>query len=152
MFVNKLSFGNMDFRRKVTLRIWVSALLVLLGAVTIGIVYFFGLFGASFSAGFYFGLGCGLIGAGVATIIKNATYLKSANKFKAAETADKDERNRFIKNRTWSLSAVIMLFVVYLAVIISGIFDIVVFCTLLAVLAVFGLVLLIVQTVLKKLY
>jgi hypothetical protein len=142
----------MDFRKKVNMRIWFSVLLILLGAVSIGIVYFFGLFGTSFRAGFYFGLGAGLIGAGTATIIRNVIYLKNASKFKAAEIADKDERNRFIINRTWSLSAAIMLFLIYMAVIVGGILDITIFFTLLAVLGAFVLVLLIVQIVLKKLY
>jgi hypothetical protein len=43
-----------------------------------------------------------------------------------------------------------MLFAIYIAVIIARIFDIMVFFSLLAVLAVFGLVLLIVQIVLKE--
>ena len=158
MLINKLGFGNMDFGKRVKMRIWGSAVLIVLGALAVGIVLFLESLGAeyshdtSFALGFYLGLGLGLIGAGSTTIIKNVRYLKNTDKFKAAEIAYKDERNRFISNKTWSVSAFTMLVLIYLAVIISGIYDIVVFRTLLAVLGVFGLVLLIVNTVLKKIY
>jgi len=158
MLVNKLGFGNMDFRKKVKMRIGFSALFFVLGALTVGIVLSVDPFTSelthdmSFASGFYFGLGFGLMGAGIATIIKNVRYLKNTEKFKAAEIANNDERNRYIANRTWSISAFIMISLTYLAVIIAGIYDTVIFSTLLAVLGVFGLVLLIVQIVLKKLY
>jgi peptidoglycan/LPS O-acetylase OafA/YrhL len=152
MLVNKLGFENMEFGKKVKLRIWFSAVLIVLGALTVGAIFYYGLIGADFSSGFYFGLGFGLICAGIATIIKNMIYLKNAEKFKAAEIAYKDERNRYISNKTWSVSALIMLFLIYLAVVIAGSYNMMVFFTLLAVLGVFGLVLLIVQTVLKKIY
>jgi len=158
MLVDKLGFGNMDFRKKVKLRIYFSALLIVLGALAVGIVLSFEPFAAdiahdkSFTQGFYFGMGFGLIGAGIATIIKNMRYLKSAEKFKAAEIAAKDERNRYIANRTWSISAFIMLFLIYMAVIIAGMYNMLVFSTLLAVLGAYGLILLIVHIILKKMY
>ncbi|MCL1906219.1 MAG: hypothetical protein FWG06_04360 [Clostridiales bacterium] len=158
MLVNKLGSGNMDFGKKVKMRIWGSAVLIVLGAITAGIVLFLEPLSAeysndaSFLLGFYFGLGFGLIGAGTATIIKNTRYLKNADKFKAAEIAYKDERNRFISNKTWSVSALAMLVLIYLAVIISGVYNMMVFRTLLMVLGVFGLVLLIVNTTLKRIY
>ena len=152
MLVNKLGFSNMDFRKKVKLRIWISAVLIVLGAISVGTVFYLGLVGEGFIAGFYFGLGFGLIGAGIATIIRNMIYLKNADKFKAAETIYRDERNRFIANKTWSLTALIMLFLLYAAVIVAGVYNIVVFGALLAVLGAFGLVLLVVQIILKKMY
>jgi uncharacterized membrane protein HdeD (DUF308 family) len=158
MLINELSFGNMDFRKKVKMRIWLSVLLIILGALTAGIVLCFEPFSAeyshdtSFVLGFYFGMGFGLIGAGAATLVKNARYLKNADKFKVAEIAHLDERNRFIANKTWSVAALIMLFLIYLATIIAGIYDIVVFRTLLTVLGAFFLVLLAVKIALKKMY
>ena len=158
MLINKLGYGNMDFGKRVKMRIWGSVLLIVLGALAVGIVLFLEPLSTeyshdmSFVLGFYFGLGFGLIGAGTATIIKNTRYLKSTDKFKAAEIAYKDERNRFISNKTLSVSALTMLILTYLAVIISGIYNIVIFRTLLAVLGVFGLVLLTVSTILKKMY
>ena len=158
MLINKLGFGNMDFGKRVKMRIWGSALLIVLGALAVGIVLFLEPLSTeyshdmSFVLGFYFGSGLGFIAAGTATIIKNTIYLKSTAKFKAAEIAYKDERNRFISNKTWSVSAFTMLALTYLAVIISGIYDIVVLRTLIAVLGVFGLTLLVVNTVLKKIY
>ena len=155
MLVNKLGFGKMDFRKKVKTRIWLSALLIVLGALSAGVVLFAGTFGwhgLAFTNGFYLGLGFGLMAAGLVTILKNVRYLKNAEKFKVAEIADQDERNRFVSNRTWSLSAAIMLCLVYLAVIIAGMCNIVVFKTLLIVLGAFALVLLIVHIILKKIY
>jgi len=152
MLINKLGYKNTEFRKKIKLRIWFSAALIVLGALTVSAVYYFGLFGKDFTSGFYFGLGFGLMGAGIATILKNLRYLKNADRFKAAETADQDERNRYITSRTWSVSAFIMLVLIYIAIIITGIYNVVVFSTLLVVLGAFFLVLLIVKTTLKKIY
>jgi len=159
MVLGNFTAGGNNFRKKIMIRIWLSALIAVLGAITLGIIYSNNLFQSdeighldNFTRGFYFGMGFGLVGAGIATIIKSVMYLKNKEKYKAAEIQDKDERNRFIGLKTGTLSAFIMFFTIYAATIVSGIYNVVVFCTLLSVLGAFAVVMFIVSIVLKKIY
>ncbi|SFC87645.1 hypothetical protein [Clostridium uliginosum] len=154
MFLSKFNLHNISFKEKIILRIILSIIFILCGIFSISIVIFMKInelkYTNDFSSGFYIGTGGGLIGAGIATIIKNNIYLKNEDKFKKAEIQDNDERNRFILQKTLSISAFIFALLLYIAILLSGIYNFVVLITLLCSLAVFSIILLIVNLVLKK--
>lgn len=51
---------------------------------------------------FWSGMGAGFIGVGVAQIIRYARYKKDDGYKEKVDTANKDERNRFIANKAWA--------------------------------------------------
>ena len=148
-------FFAMDYIRKVKLRIGVSALIILLGLASIVMSFMFKdvlliATNNSFANGFYAGMGGGLIGAGIATLIKNAKLLKDADKRKEAEIQEKDERNLYISLNAWKYTGFAMLYILYIGIIISGFINVTVFLTLLCVFGVAGLCMLISYLILRK--
>jgi len=161
MLVNTIS--GIDFKKKVKFRIYGSILFIFLGIISLAI----GIINSSdmatigfiteehaveFTNGFYFGLGGGLMGAGLATLVQNIRLLKNKEKFQVEETKYNDERNRFITSKLWSITGMVMLVIIYILLVVSGLFNIIVYLTLLSILGVFGLTLLIVKIILNKIY
>lgn len=63
---------------------------------------------------FWSGMGAGLIGVGIVQIIRYARYKKDDSYKERVDTANRDERNRFIANKAWAWSG--YLFVMITAV------------------------------------
>ena len=159
MILGNAHISKKPFDHYVKTKIWLGGLIALTGVVTfilmIGSMY--GVFtnvitsnSESFASGFYTGIGGGLAGAGIATVIKYARLLRNPQKFKMAEIEYHDERNRYIISRTFSLTTFISLFTLLLAVIVFGLIDHGIFITLLFTLGVYAMILFITYIIVSK--
>lgn len=142
----------MCIEKKIKIRITYCIVLIVLGVVSLYVGNFVPLNSgdAEYSAGYYTGLGFGVIAAGVITIIKNVRLLKNQEKLKEREIYESDERNRMIGLKTWSYAGYAMFILLYIAQMVAGVFNVVVMNTLLAVLGLFALCLFISRVVLSK--
>jgi len=148
-----ISMFNMPFHKKVMLKIWTSALFIILGGVAIvinpGSVE---AHGESFRNGLYFGLGTGLIVAGAVNIIKCVQLLRNAEKFRVAEISDSDERRRFIFAQSFIWTIFFMRVLIFVAIVVAGMYSKTVCLTLAATIGVYGIIMRICYTVARKLY
>ncbi len=131
--------NKMTFPSKTKFRMFVGAALFFLGLVSF--ILSLGMFPniqtsgmQDFTKGFYSGLGCGLMAAGVVCFVRNLLLLKNPEKMKKAKLEEEDERNIFLYNKTAYLGGLICFFGVYIATLIAGLVNAVVFSTLLWVL------------------
>lgn len=143
---------GMNIEKKIKLRMVYCAVLIVLGIVSLYVGNFVPLDSgnAEYSAGYYTGLGYGVIAASVITIIKNLLLLKNPEKLKAREIYETDERNKMIGLKTWSYAGYAMFVLLYIAQMVAGVFNVVVMNTLLVVLAVFALCLFVSRLILMK--
>lgn len=145
------------YENKLKFRIAASCVLLALGicALYLGAVLLEeGGRAEDFLRGFYVGTGGGLSAASIITIIKNVLLLKNEEKKKKAELKENDERNLFIYGKTAVVSAYIILYGMYAALMIIGVVvgNIYVFLTLLCVLFVMLLVIFGVWLIMKRIY
>lgn len=151
----KLNCMNIEYRKRLIIGNIICILLIICGGVSIGLSIYSRLNGNiilnDFANGFYTGTGGGLIGSGIMTIILNTIKLKNEEKLKKAEIESNDERNKFIVQKSFSASALIGFFSLYIGVIISGFYNEIVFTTLLCCLGGFALIIFIVYVILNKL-
>ena len=89
-------------------RIFISLFWVVLGAVLIALEIMGKI------DDFWSGMGAGFIGVGIVQIIRYARYKKDDSYKERVDTANRDERNRFIANKAWAWSG--YLFVMITAV------------------------------------
>ena len=140
----KSNIGSIPFKKVLKIRILVSVVIILIGLKCILLVLLnqvgdlqsltskFGvdLVNFNFMQGFYSGFGCALIVASILIIIRNVVLLKSDEKFRKAEIDYIDERNRFIRSVTFNTTSYIFLVALAFAIVISGMFNSIVFVTL----------------------
>lgn len=159
MILGNAHISNKPFDKYVKNKIWLGGLIALAGIITFILMLskmngvFSGIItehDASFASGFYTGIGGGLAGAGIATMIKFSRLLRNPEKYKMAEIEYHDERNRYIISRTFAVTTFISLFTLLLAVIIFGLIDYTIFVTLLCTLGVYALILFITYIVVRK--
>lgn len=160
------SFGKVSFRKVLKIRLFISIVIFLGGLKSLLIVLLnqvenlqsltskFGihLVNFEFMKSFYTGFGFVLIALSVNRIVKNLRLLKNINKFKNAEIKHLDERSRFISNTTFSITSQIFVAILTLAVVISGMFNSIVFLTLLCTLIVYLKFLLITYLIVRTKY
>lgn len=155
MRIGNTGLFNMPFRKKVKFRLWFAIAITVAGFILLASTWL-GVFGDrindEFVSGFYSGLGGGLMGGGIATIIKNRRMLNNPGRFNAAEIAEKDERTIFVTNKTYVATTYIVSMLVFAGVIISMLFNRTVAMTLLSVLGVFGVVFTTSYFIIKKRY
>lgn len=101
-------------------------------------------------SGFYSGTGAGLTAAGIITIIKNIRYLKKPELKQKQKIYETDERNRMIGLRCWAYTGYTMMLSLYIGILISGFISITVMKTLLAVAAIYAVILLTFRLLLQK--
>ena len=161
MILDKMfSCTKADFEKRCRTRILVGAGIILLGVVALAAAFMYGhkvmpliLEGENrtdFIRGFYTGSGCGLIAAGVITIIKNIRYLKNDELRKMRALEEGDERNQMIGQKCWAYAGYSLLLCLYVGILLSGYISFAVLQTLLVVLAVYGGLLLIFKILLNK--
>jgi len=145
-----------SFKRTLVIGIWLSIFIIFIGLKCLMLVLLdqvgdlqsltskFGivLVNLSFMKGFYTGFGCALIVVGITMIIRNALLLKNGEKYRKAEINYLDERNRFIRSTTLNSASYVFLIALAFAIVISGMFDSVVFVTLLGTFSVYLIILL----------
>ena len=107
---------NMRIEKKIKIRIIYCIVLIVLGVISLYVGNFVTLNSgdAEYSAGYYTGLGFGVIAAGVITIIKNVILLKNPEKCKEREIYESDERNKMIGLKTWSYAGYAMFIFLYI--------------------------------------
>lgn len=157
MWLNKLFVEtSIDFEKRCKTRMIIGILMTVLGLLTIilaGIVdeiFLLDVEQGSFRHGFYVGGGGGLIGAGIATAIINFRYLKNPELKKKRAIEETDERNRMLGLRTWAYAGYSLFLAIYIGILISGFFNVVVMKTLLGMLGVYGLLILLFRIILQK--
>jgi hypothetical protein len=162
----KSNIGNMDFKKILKIKICVSTLIIFIGLKCILLVLLnqvgelqsltakFGvdLVNLSFMQGFYTGFGCALVASGIAMIIRNVVLLRNSEKFKRAEIEYLDERNRFIRSVTFNTTSYIFLVALAFAIVISGMFNLIVFVTFLGTFFVYLILLLATYLIFKAKY
>lgn len=159
MLVQKILFGKMPFEKKTRLRLWVGAVLTVVGIVVFAMFIdgsgqaFGGLKAdGEFMSGFYLGMGGGLAAAGAVTVIKQIMMLKSETRLREAELKENDERNIFITARAAQLTLFVLLLALYIAIIVFGFINSIVPMVLIWVLGAMGLAYLVIYLICGKIY
>ena len=144
--------NSIDFERRCRTRIGVGAGFVVLGGLAVLVVVmnhwqlpvmYLEEGNGDFLPQFYVSLGCAMMVTGVINIVKNSRYLKNDGLRKKRALEETDERNRLMGLRAWAYSGYSMFLLLYLGILVSGFISVTVVKTLLAVMAVYGLCLLI---------
>lgn len=149
-----LNNESMDFKDKCKRRIRINVLFMLLGLVVFMISLIFSQYLAdSESTGlpsFYAGLGVGAFAGGFVRLLRNRRYLTDEQLGSKRQVYEMDERIRLMGLRSWSYTGYTMFLLLYLGIVISGFYNVIVMRTLLAVTAIFVLVLFAFSRYLKK--
>ena len=90
---------------------------------------------------FYMGTGIGLMTGGIISVMRNRRYLADPNRKRESAIAESDERNRLLGLRCWALAGYSMFLILYVGILISGFLNGTVTKVLLAVVAVYALLL-----------
>ncbi|RPF47246.1 hypothetical protein EDD70_0013 [Hydrogenoanaerobacterium saccharovorans] len=143
---------KMPFIKKIKLRIFFGFVIAAIGAGTFALALPNNPAAQTFMSGFYVGTGGGLFGAGLVTAIKNLMYLKNKERFKKQELKETDERNVFVAARSAQFAFYIGIYGLYLATVITGLFNAAAATVLLWVLGALFLIWLVAYTVCNKFY
>lgn len=151
MLLNESRLGK-NIEKRVKLRIMYCVLLFILGAAALYIGNRVPLASGNveYSAGYYTGVGVGLMVASVITAYKNIRLLKNKEALKQRDIYESDERNRLIGLKTWSYAGYAMFLLLYIAMLVAGTVNVVVMNTILGVLGIFALCLLISGIAVRK--
>lgn len=155
MWLNKLFIEEpIDFEKRCRSRVLISAVIMVIGAATWGISLYYGIHvpeeATEFAMDFYTAMGPALMAAGLVSLIRNRRYLGDEKLKRKRELAESDERNRLLGLRCWSYAGYTMFLLLYVGILISGFFSELVMRTLLAVMGLFGVVLLIFRLYLQR--
>ena len=94
-------------RRMILSIFWVVLGAALLGANLTGLL-----------GDYWGGLGGGLLGVGVFQVIRNVRYLNNPEYREKVNTANNDERNRFLANKAWAWAGYLYVLVAAIATIV----------------------------------
>lgn len=142
MWLNQLfSDGPIDFEKRCRTRILVGKGVILLGFLSLAVTAFGGKGADDFIPAFYTGIGVGLVAGGIASVMRNRRYLTNPDLKKERAIAESDERNRLLGLRCWAFAGYSMFLILYVGILISGFSDRTVAKVLLAVAAVYALLL-----------
>lgn len=126
--------SDRDYEKVLKKRMYIFYAYIILGIITDILAFKFSTgdtaYLSSFLSGVYSGTGTGLLVCGVIMLIRTKKILKDEVKLKEKRLQEQDERNRTIMQKSMYTAALILIFLVYLALLISGIFNLVVFWTL----------------------
>lgn len=148
-----------DFDKRCRMRIGMSVGFMILGAAAVFMVVmnhwnlpvmYLEENNSDFLPQFYVSLGCAMIATGAVNIVKNNRYLKNDDLKKKRSLEETDERNRLLGLRAWAYSGYSMFLLLYLGILVSGFISVAIVKVLLAVMAVYGVNLLIFRALLAK--
>lgn len=105
-----------------------------------------------FLAGFYTGTGGGLFTVGIVLAIRCICVMRNEEKRKKVEIDENDERTRFITDRTGFITCMTMMAILYVASLVSGFLNLVVFFALVGATVLMILIMLVTNAILKKKY
>lgn len=161
MWLNKLfADSEVDFAARCRTRMKIGIAVVILGAVTMGMVALWGgeiptLYleearSGEFVGEYYTTLGVALMAAGGAMVLKNLRWLKHPELMRKREVAETDERNQLLGLRCWAYTGYAMFFVLYLGILAGGFISVTVMVVLQVVLVVYVLMLLLFRVLLSR--
>lgn len=143
-----------DYKKVLKKRIYLFYIMMALGTITLALSIIFSTgsyaYLSDFLSGVYSGVGSALIALSVIFIIKTRKILKDEIKLKQKRLEEQDERNQMITQKAIYSAAIILNILVYIGLMIAGIFNLVVFWTLWIVLVVFMLTFIILQVYYRK--
>ena len=144
--------GEIDFERRCKNRIRIGAVIVLLGAVSVGLMAVMGerapvidqgaMYSGGFISSYYTSMGIALMAAGAVKIANNVRWLKHPELMKKRAVEERDERNRLLGLRCWAYTGYAMFLVLYLGILASGFVSVTVMVVLQVVTAVYAVMLL----------
>lgn len=147
---------QMDFRSMIKRRLALQGLMVVMGIAAIVVSLMLKNIAEqafkTFAAGFLGGTGMAVGGIGIFTGISSILALGNPAKLKKEEIDYHDERNRYIRDKGNAITAMVMLFLLYAAVIASAFINEMVFFTLLCVLLAHTVMMGVTKFVLKARY
>lgn len=127
LFAGSKATNNEEFRRQLKAKNKFMWLFIVLGIFSAAVAYYCEFFGEmnvdDYMLGVYCGIGVGLVGAGVALLIRNKRLLKDETKLKEARLQATDERNVEIGMRAQKIAAIVLLVAIYLVFLIGGVYD-----------------------------
>lgn len=127
LFGGSKATNNEEFRRQLKAKNKFMWLFIVLGIFSAAVAYYCEFFGKmnvdDYMLGVYCGIGVGLVGAGVALLIRNKRLLKDETKLKEARLQATDERNVEIGMRAQKIAAIVLLVAIYLVFLIGGVYD-----------------------------
>lgn len=80
--------------------------------------------------GLLFGIGSGLLGAGIAYTISKNVYRKNPELYKKNTIEKNDERNVYIKNKAQAKSGIILMYLNFILAMVMGFYKIALWATL----------------------
>ena len=92
---------------------------------------------SSFFGGFYVGIGAGLVIASILFALKTRRLLKDTAKLHAKRLEEQDERNQLITQKALVTTSFAMFVGLYLALIVSGIFNSILFWSFFGILIIY---------------
>lgn len=127
LFVGSKASNNEEFRRQLKAKNKFMWLFIVLGIFSAAVAYYYEFFGEmnvdDYMLGVYCGIGVGLVGAGVALLIRNKRLLKDEAKLKEARLEQTDERNVEIGIHAQRIAAMVLLVAMYLVFLLGGLYD-----------------------------
>ena len=119
--------NNEEYRKQIQTKNKYMWGLIVLGIFSAAVAYYCEFFGKmnvdDYMLGVYCGIGVGLVGAGVALLIRNKRLLKDETKLKEARLQATDERNVEIGMRAQKIAAIVLLVAIYLVFLIGGVYN-----------------------------
>lgn len=154
MLVENAKVGK-TVEKKIKNRIIYSVCLVVLGVVSavlgvLGVGNLLPIEMSDYISGFYSGTGCGLIIAGIITIIRNVRILKDEKLLKEKDIFENDERNKLIGLKTWSYTGYAMFLILYVGLLVGGFIGETVLNTILVIIGIYALCLFLAGLYCKK--
>ena len=149
---NQILLSDKSFEKKLKMRMYYSVILLVLGAVSIvlGLVYPIQTLNHDFSSGFYTGVGSGLIFGALLNLYRQRKVLKNPELFRERAIFESDERNKLIGMKTWSYAGWLMFVILYIALLVTGLFNTLISVTIMTTIGVYALCIIGVGIYLKK--
>ena len=127
LFGGSKATNNEEFRRQLKAKNKFMWLFIVLGIFPAAVAYYCEFLGEmnvdDYMLGVYCGIGVGLVGAGVALLIRNKRLLKDEAKLKKARLEQTDERNVEIGIHAQRIAAMVLLVAMYLVFLLGGLYE-----------------------------
>ena len=140
MILRLFSAGHGDYMAVLRRRCWLFGLCIVLGLAAACVGFVLVSIGAplpDMAMGFYSGFGTGVAICGVAGLAGTRRTMKDPKKLRASEIKETDERRHEVTRRAVSLTALVLIVLIYVAMMVSIAVNFTVFLTLIAAAAVF---------------
>jgi ABC-type transport system involved in multi-copper enzyme maturation permease subunit len=132
--ITSTTASDEEFREVLKARIYLFLSMILLGVITmvLSIIFSNGKYAylTPFTNGIYSGFGGAILVIGIIFMIRTKKVLRNEKRLKETRLWEQDERNKLISQKTRSATAIILIILLYVGIIVSGIFNMTVFWTL----------------------